>query len=225
MRQADWNALSTFSRVSPTPIGDLLTRHERRYSRSGFLRPRTSHRDLLPLVNCLCAPAAIEFPPGGLEHGTNDSNCAFSRKGFRERGLNPTHFAWVTWSWMRNQFWIGQYAPDGRSGRKSCRESRLEWPIACRECVGRHCNTVVLRIPRQLPNSVELLGPGLLFITNLPAGVAVWRPLFHFDTSAIGRISREGGARQPRSRGIMAGDLVRPPACINCTLAFFPRLS
>jgi hypothetical protein len=189
MRQADWNALPTLNRVPPTPIGDLLTRHERRQLRSGFLRPRTSHPTLLPLVNCLCGPAAIEFPPGGLEHGTNDSNCAFSRKGFRERGFNPTHFAWGTWGWMHNQFWIWQYAPDGRSSRKSCRKSRLEWPIACREYAGQHRNTVVLRIPQRLPNSVELLGPGLLFITNLPAGVAVGGP-FSFQLRV--RSDREG---------------------------------
>jgi hypothetical protein len=159
--------------------------------------------DLTSQRNLLARPLRLSSHRG-LEHGTNDSNCAFSRKGFRERGFNPTHFAWVTRGWMRNQFWIGQHAPGGRGSRKSCRESRLEWPIACRGCVGRHCNTVVLRIPRQLPNSVELLGPGLLFITNLPAGVAVAAP-FHFDTSAIGRISREEGARQPRSRGINGG--------------------
>jgi hypothetical protein len=31
------------------------------------------------------------------------------------------------------------------------------------------------------------------------------------------------GTRQPRSRGIMAGDLAGPTACINCTLPFFRR--
>jgi hypothetical protein len=177
MRQSDWNALPTFSRAPPTPIGDLLTRHERRYSRSGFLRPRTSHPNLLPVVNCLCAPAAIEFPPGGLEHGTNDPNCAFGRKGLRERGLNPTHFARGTWGWMRYQFWIGQYAPDGRGSRKGRRESRLEWPIACRECGGRHWNTVVLRIPpvAELRRNTRA---GAAFHNEFTGRGRGWRPLF-----------------------------------------------
>jgi hypothetical protein len=52
-------------------------------------------------------------------------------------------------------------------------------------------NTVVLRIPQQLPNSVELLGPGLLFITNLPAGVAVGGPFsFRYEFNWIARDER-----------------------------------
>ena len=174
-----------------SPIGDLLTRHERRYSRSGFLRPPTSHSDLLPLVNCLCAPLRLSFHPGGLELGTNDSNCAFGRKAFVNADLIQHISPGGTWGCMHNQVWIGQYAPDGGGSRKSCRKSRLEWPIACRECVGRHWNTVVLRIPQQLPNSVELFGPGLLFITNLPAGAAVGGPFsFRYECNGIARDER-----------------------------------